>query len=262
MEADEPAWGAASEAVRLEPYRADAHVALAVVGHRLPPRRYDAWLAACRAAELEPMSPVTHLALGFTSHALGFPDEAESHYREALRLDPHNAAASNDLTVVRHGLSLGKAAQGFSGALAIDPSTTESAENIERLATRFMIRVYLICWSFVLLMMVVVLATGMPPGISRVRAVLGGVMLLVVTTYTVWELRQVPRSAVRLIRARLTSRKDTRAALILAGVALVVGCLLSFVPLDRFQASGAPPLVGFVLWGGARTWIRLARSRR
>ena len=83
----EQAEGVAREAVRLDPYLADARVSLGLV-HLARKRPEEARQELDRALELEPGNADAHYGLGEVADSLDRPAEAEGHYSRALTLAP------------------------------------------------------------------------------------------------------------------------------------------------------------------------------
>lgn len=83
----EQAEGVAREAVRLDPYLADARVSLGLV-HLARKRPEEARRELERALELDPGNADAHYGLGEVADSLDRPEEAEGHYSRALELAP------------------------------------------------------------------------------------------------------------------------------------------------------------------------------
>lgn len=85
-----------------------------------------------RALRLDPHSVEALIRRGSILGDMGLREESEASYRAALRLDPANAVALNDLAVQRLGhFKFGRALQGFLGAAGSDPEYGElSRRNI------------------------------------------------------------------------------------------------------------------------------------
>jgi tetratricopeptide (TPR) repeat protein len=104
---------------------------------RLDQHRAEATWAADRAVELAPLHAETHLTRGVLAGAVGNLPVAEQNYREALRLDPENAAARNNLaTIELRGNNLEAATAGFAAALAENPRLQVARDNIDLVCRR------------------------------------------------------------------------------------------------------------------------------
>jgi tetratricopeptide (TPR) repeat protein len=119
---------AVDEALRLAPEEPQGHHLRSVILNSMR-RRSDAREAAERAVSLAPHESAFHRQLG----NLWLEDDpvcAETHYRAALRIDPNNPAALNNL-----GVALNKqkrtreAAIAFKSALLLNPTMSEARRN-------------------------------------------------------------------------------------------------------------------------------------
>jgi Flp pilus assembly protein TadD len=138
----------ARQAVKLNPNSALGFVCLAQAYSQL--QQYDlAEDAAFQARELAPLSPTTHVTLARVYRAEQQIGAAERCVRQALALDPQNAEALNELSILRlpaRGRSAGvtdlaAAAQGFSGVAAVDPRGPEGRRNLDLAMSIFLARV-------------------------------------------------------------------------------------------------------------------------
>jgi tetratricopeptide (TPR) repeat protein len=93
---------AARRAVELAPYAWQPYVimvdALLATGGR--DARRDAFQAAVHAQRLAPQEPEVHNSRGRVFQAISDPGAARRSYQEALRLDPQNPTARNNLAIV------------------------------------------------------------------------------------------------------------------------------------------------------------------
>lgn len=127
----------AREAVRLAPNQWQQYVVLVTAMMPLKQLRGEAALAADRAVELAPLQSETHLTRGVLLGSMGNLVAAERNYREALRLDPENAAARNNLaTIELRGNKLESATAGFAAALAENPKLQVARDNIDLVCRR------------------------------------------------------------------------------------------------------------------------------
>jgi tetratricopeptide (TPR) repeat protein len=129
---------AAREAVRLAPHQWQQYVVLVTsMIPRLDVHYGEAAWAADRAVELAPLHAETHLTRGVLAGARGNLPDAERNYREALKLDPENAAARNNLaTIELRGNNLEAATAGFAAALAENPRLQVARDNIDLVCRR------------------------------------------------------------------------------------------------------------------------------
>lgn len=129
---------AAREATRLAPHQWQQYVVLVTsMIPRLDQHFAEANWAADRAVELAPLHAETHLTRGVLAGARGNLAYAEQNYREALRLDPENAAARNNLaTIELRGNNLEAATAGFAAALAENPRLQVARDNIDLVCRR------------------------------------------------------------------------------------------------------------------------------
>jgi tetratricopeptide (TPR) repeat protein len=118
------------EAIRLEPYWANAHEALGDVLRQ----RGDLDQATAefrRALELEPEYYDASLNLARTFLAKSQYDDAVEKFQDALRLRPSSAEAYNYLGLALAGKGdFDKAVQAFKEALRIDPHYQEAQQNL------------------------------------------------------------------------------------------------------------------------------------
>lgn len=128
----------AREAIRLAPHQWQQYVVLVTAMIPLLDQHLaEASWAADRAVELAPLHAETHLTRGVLAGATGNLPGAERNYREALRLDPENAAARNNLaTIELRGNNLEAATAGFAAALAENPRLQVARDNIDLVCRR------------------------------------------------------------------------------------------------------------------------------
>jgi Flp pilus assembly protein TadD len=136
--------GLAARAVARDPNVAANHLALSrawaqsrrpgAVGHQLD--------AAREAVMLDPASPDAQVQIGTALAANADPSAARAAYHEALRLDPGNSAALNNLAVL--DLQAGSpdgAVRHLAAALALDPHGPVPRRNLDAVAIRVVRRV-------------------------------------------------------------------------------------------------------------------------
>lgn len=129
--ADEAVW-AATRAVQLEPGSWRTHVVRAEVDTILRAVTPTTESAAREAVRLAPHEAECHRQLGVVLLERKRYREARAALSEALRLDPQDAAARNDLARidVRKRWNVGRAAAGFAAAAALDPTEQVAAHNL------------------------------------------------------------------------------------------------------------------------------------
>ncbi|HEX4017578.1 MAG TPA: tetratricopeptide repeat protein [Frankiaceae bacterium] len=137
----------AREAVRLAPHLPIVRVQLAQAMANLPEMRQAAYHEALAAVTLDPNEPECHLVVADTARKLGWTRQAEAAYRQVLAMDPGNAAAMNNLAVLRlqQGRT-GEALSGFTAAAAHDPRMAVARRNVEVTAWKLVQRVTLALW--------------------------------------------------------------------------------------------------------------------
>ena len=113
----------------------------------LPELRRAAYDEALAAVTLDPTEPECHLVVADTARKLGWTRQAEAAYRQVLAMDPGNAAAMNNLAVLRlqQGRT-GEALSGFTAAAAHDPRMSVARRNVEVTAWKLVQRVTLALW--------------------------------------------------------------------------------------------------------------------
>ncbi len=185
---------AAREAVRLEPFAWQTYARLADALHDHPEplwirgqRANEAWAAALRAVELAPLEADAHCTLGHLLVKSGTREQAEAAFKEALRLDPHNAAALNGLGMA--GMSSGPVAAtaDFAAALAADPDNPAARINISAVVWNV---TRAACWVLFVLTFVYAPALLL---IAPFRLIVAGVVMAALALLAVRARRRVPR---------------------------------------------------------------------
>ncbi|MEM9594020.1 MAG: protein kinase [Acidobacteriota bacterium] len=125
----EQASAVAREAVRLDPYLADAQISLGLV-HLLQGHPEEAQRAFETALELDPDEADALYGMGKVAQAGGLPKEAEGHYRRAVALRPatlyHNALGALFYENGRYG----EAEERFRLSLELAPDNIYSLRNL------------------------------------------------------------------------------------------------------------------------------------
>jgi tetratricopeptide (TPR) repeat protein len=129
--------GLARRAVEQDPGNAANHLALSRAwADSSRPEAVDQQLAAAREAVLlEPNSVDAQLQIGTALSAEGDSDAARAAYHEALRQDPGNTSALNNLAVLEmQAGSPAEAARHLAAALAANPHGVAARRNLDTLA--------------------------------------------------------------------------------------------------------------------------------
>lgn len=229
---------AALAAVRLDPEDFANHHTVAHVlhdftnGRRLMPAELmRARNAALRSVELAPNEPAAHLISGLTAGAVGQRDVERACYEEALRLDPSNAMAMNNLAAMDADRArLGSAAKRIVAGLRMDPQEEMLRRNLDGIALRLIRRVFnVMLLSGVLIFVVFAVSEGawLPRAVVGVLSICGYALVAWLT------LRHLPQGARRHLRG-LFRRMTTGQRLMSIGAAVFgTGILITcFVPGD------------------------------
>jgi tetratricopeptide (TPR) repeat protein len=273
---NEEAVAEAREAVRLAPTLPIVRVQLAQAMGTLPHLRRAAYDEALAAVTLDPTEPECHLVVADTARKLGWTSQAEAAYRQVLAMDPSNAAAMNNLAVLRlqQGRT-GEALSGFTAAAANDPRLEVARRNVEVTAWKLLQRVTLALW----------LTTWVAPALTNDRGISGGdatfggwfsadtiaplIGAVIIVVLTVHSWRTVPASA-RPFVARLPLRRRWMMASLLLGAAGAV-CLTLQPILGAGFRHGGGTLAAFcaalaatvcAMVGGSRAHALAPRWRR
>ncbi|WP_404963048.1 tetratricopeptide repeat protein [Streptomyces sp. 147326] len=138
----EQAEGSARRAVELAPQHWASHYTLGMVLDRgaRRKRKRAAYESARRAVALAPEESDAHVLVGLTAHHTGNHRVAQQSYETALRLNPDNSTAHNNLSLLhlrRRWLRPGswtRAAEGFVQAAALDLEDRHARHNLENMA--------------------------------------------------------------------------------------------------------------------------------
>ena len=266
----------AREAVRLAPHLPIVRVQLAQAMATMPELRRSAYDEALAAVTLDPTEPECHLVVADTARKLGWTRQAEAAYRQVLTMDPANAAAMNNLAVLR--LQQGRTADalsGFTAAAAHDPRMEVARRNVEVTAWKLLQRVTLALWVTTWLASALyedngstsgdVPLAGIPSG-GAVAPIIGAVIIAMLCLQS-W--RAVPVTA-RPFVARLPVRRPWMLASLIAGSAGVTCVVLEAVlgaPFRRGGGSFAAFLLALLaavcaVVGGSRAHAIAPRWRR
>jgi predicted Zn-dependent protease len=122
----------AREAVARAPWFSGSHALLAQAVGRRARGRAEALQAAERAIEFEPNDPIGYVAAGNVEMAHGKWKKAETWYRRALEVEPHNAVARTNLARAQESRgALSPAFRGTTSVLAVDPQDADALEALE-----------------------------------------------------------------------------------------------------------------------------------
>lgn len=235
----------AREAVRLAPQTWETHHVLgSVLRAGVPPvpraRLEAAVVAAKEAIRLAPHEASPHNLAGLCFSDLSDPTRAAAAYTEALRLDPANATAMNNLAVLR--LDRGKLREGtrhLVSALGSAPQDTTLHENYDALVFRLITR---LCLALVGLG-IVLLAMAMSPSPYLVRACTASLFLVVYAVGARSVTRHLPEGPHRWMRGVLRRTDKNQRVLLIAFVALIGAVLaIGYGTRDTAEAT-----VGLVL---------------
>lgn len=242
---------AAEEAVRLDPNDYSNHHTLAAVllalAERAPmmaPREMmAARAAALRAVELAPHEPSAHIIAGLTAGALQLTDAEQASYHEALRLDPDNAIAMNNLAAMdMQSFRLGRAAQRVVAGLQLDPHEEILRRNLDMVVVRLMVRLFNVMLLTGFLMFLTIGQTG---GTWGPRALVGAALISGYALVAWLTLRHLPPGARRYARG-LPRRMNWPQRFLLAGLVIfTLGLLVTaFAPVSLVGlGSGAMMVV-------------------
>ncbi|MEV6607919.1 tetratricopeptide repeat protein [Kutzneria sp. NPDC051319] len=241
----EEAIAAAREATRLAPHQWQQYVVLVTALIPLLDKHYvEATEAADQAVQLAPLQAETHLTRGVLNGAKGNLPEAERNYREALRLDPENAAARNNLaTIELRSNNLEAATAGFAAALAENPRLQVARDNIDLVCRRVLRGARLAAQTVFIGTGFVTITYDGGPTFPTVVAALLAVMWLVMVAKLVGRLAKPVRSHLgRLIR---NDRRHTPT--VLSTVAFIAAALAAaWMPVSVLTAGILATVVYFV----------------
>lgn len=257
----EAATASARAATRLNPHNWHAWVQLAMSGSDVPDARAEAWHAGLRAVEIAPGTATSHVAMGVAAMDVD-PRTARRAFVEALRLDPEDSRALNNLALLdgRAG-RIRAAADGFARAIGADPQEDIARKNLG-LALISMLRTthLVVAVTYIVLARV---ARELPAGGVASR-VLGVVLLCAGLGAVLWVRHQARRApaGVRRYAVTLLRRDRVVGAWALALTVAALCMLLALLGPASLQAplvqwALAPLLVGVVLYFvGRRRWCR------
>lgn len=251
----EPASTAAAEAVRLGPldYRNHYTVAQILVNrHNLEPEeKAQARHAALRAVEMAPHDPDVHVVAGLAAGRLKQKEVERASYREALRLDPDNAMALNNLAAMDvGGIRLGRAAKRLVAGLRLAPEEKILKENLDAVGRSLIARLLLVALLCGLGHIVLIHITGA----WAQRAAVGAGFALV-SGLLVWQaMRHLPAGSRRFLRS-LPRRAQREEQALIAGAALlaVADLVVAAIPADIGTVPAEPAtILGEIVGRGIR----------
>lgn len=265
----------AREAVRLAPYLWQTHYTLGMalrLGRR--PRTRDALACANEAVRLAPHASHTHNLAGLCLDDLRLGDEAIKAYREALRMDPENATAMNNLAASQlEGGRLADASRMLTSGLSTAPQESMLHRNYDFLLLRLVWRLYIALIALGLILGI--LAGNQAPYAVRVATVAALLAVYVAAAQRVT--RHLPRGT-HLWARGLFRRIGWLQRLVVAGFLLlsVTVLVMGLAPSDVALATGIGTLVvlraiGIVSWvswvlrpivGGVKNLAENRRGRR
>ncbi|MBO9520220.1 MAG: tetratricopeptide repeat protein [Nocardioidaceae bacterium] len=214
----------AREATRLAPSDWSTHYTLGMAlrsGRR--PRSREALDSANEAVRLAPYESHAHNLAGLCLDDLNLVAESERAFREALRLDPENGTAMNNLAgSAIDGGRLSDAGQMLTSALSIDAQRPMLHQNYDVLLLRLVRRLWLALAALGVLL--AGLAGGRAPYPVRVATVVALLGLYAVATRRVT--RHLPRGAHLWARGLFTRIPWPQRALVAGFVALSAGVVV------------------------------------
>ncbi|MCW2854682.1 MAG: Tetratricopeptide repeat protein [Marmoricola sp.] len=184
---------AAREAVRLAPNTWQTHYTLGSVLRRGGwTRKKDALSSALQALELAPHVSTTHTLVGMCYANLDLTDSATAAYLEAIRLNPNDAMALNNLAAIQmNNGSLSKASATLRSGLSASPQEAILRLNYDVVLLKLMRRLYVALYVVFLVQMQ--LATSKAPYPARIGVGLALVALCAAASAQVT--RNLPRGA-------------------------------------------------------------------
>jgi tetratricopeptide (TPR) repeat protein len=224
----------ARRAVELAPYAWQPYVIMvdALLATGGADARRDAFQAAVHAQRLAPHEPEVHNSRGRVFQAISDPGSARRSYREALRLDPQNPTARNNLAIVelRQGRTT-LAGKRLGEVLADRPTESLYQDNARTAARTWGVRL-MDAGSAIWLGVFVIGLAGAPPPVlvGACLALLAGGGTLALRRY-----RRLPPALRRLVRR---DRWPLLGAATQATTALVVALL--------WRVHSAPAAVAIV----------------
>jgi tetratricopeptide (TPR) repeat protein len=139
MKRDAAAIAAAREAVRLDPYNADAYRALAQILASNRKMITEAKEAAAIACQLEPHEEATWIALGNVARAEDDLSTADACYHEALRINPESQPAKLNLARNREAeADIGDAMNLLQSIIRLDPRDERARQRIDELVVKLL----------------------------------------------------------------------------------------------------------------------------
>lgn len=243
---------AAEEAVRLDPNDYVNHHTVALVLVRRseslnPDEVVRAREAALRAVELAPHAPDAHIVAGLTAGLLKRRRDERTSYLEALRLDPQNAIAMNNLAAMDvRGFRFGRATRRIVAGLRMDPQEKVLHANLDGVLVSLVARLFVVVLVCGIGLVVILNRTGA----WAPRAALAGGMLLVCGLVAARTVRHLPRGA-RLLLRGLPQRldQDERVLAILLVVLAAAIVVVAAIPGDLGTVSGKSVLYGLAVLG-------------
>jgi tetratricopeptide (TPR) repeat protein len=246
----EQAVHAATAAVRASPNHWQTHYQLAQCLQASKYPTIHALEPLAHALRLGPNEGGIHRLSGSIHEDLHQLPLAQESYRRALAINPDDAIARHELArlSLRRG-RLAAAADGFSSAVAMDPTLSIGIRNLDLVISRLLRIAYLL----------VAIAALIQPHIG-IPAIVAGVATVVLSGSAIWFWRAAGRRLGRYLRA--LPRRSPLLALF-AVMLLVAMALLWAGALAPAMASAGPALALVVLLASQLPrWIWLTRNAR
>ena len=229
--------GTAERAVQLAPSSWVTHYTLGralLVGRR--PRTRDALAEANEAVRLAPHAADAHNLAGMCLADLTLYDEARRAYTEAIRLDPSNVFALNNLAALdADGGKLRSAVQSLRTGLSTDPQTAMLHQNYDVILLKLIRRLW---WALLVLgiALTAMAATGAP---YLARVATAACLLGVYVFLTMKVTRELPRGAHLWARGLLGRVNAAAKLLILTFLGMSVAVVaMGLAPREAAEAIG------------------------
>jgi Flp pilus assembly protein TadD len=239
---------AAREAVRLAPFMWQTHFTLGSVlressGHGT---KMEALHSALRAVEIAPHESMIHNLVGICYASLGDKNTAAGAYAEAIRLDPNNALAMNNLAALQ--MNRGKltaASATLRSGLSAAPQEATLRRNYDVVLMKLMRRLYIAL--YVVFLLQISLASNGSNTSYWARIGLGLALITLCIASAGRVTRQLPRGA-HLWARGLLGRVNTPQKILVIRFLLVlaVDILVAVTPSPIARPIGSIGFVAFI----------------
>jgi Flp pilus assembly protein TadD len=250
----------AAGSVRKEPNLWEPRAILAIALSEDKGSRHRARRVAETAVSIAPNEPQTHFVVGLVADRVGRHADAETAYRQALRLDPQHAAARNNLSVIlsRRGDYIG-AAKGFTEAAAGDPRLKIARRNVDYILTRLVQRAQLVVLAAAFAAIAGPRIIGVDSQLISLGAALAGVGVI---GWSVWGFaRATPRRLHRYLGTLPARDRLATAWVTLLAVTLLILCIASLLPVAE-RWWGFAMACSALLSASTLNYVRARRRKR